>query len=236
MLLKFGLPLEAPNNWKVLNNILSLSKEDIDEKIKRKSRKRINYIDSDSEPENEKLPNPNPSPERIEINDDDEWDDDIEIPSTQVEDNPVEKIPPSRSVQSPTSEELKVLKDNFGYSKFRPHQWEIISAVLSGRDQLVVMATGYGKSICFQFPALLTHGITLCVSPLISLMQDQVLRLKSLGIGAEYLGSAQTAKVRAKKSIKSGEVRVVYVTPEFCENQLEQLMEIHQARMSDFYP
>ena len=89
------------------------------------------------------------------------------------------------------------MKDNFGYSKFRPHQWKIISAVLSGRDQLVVMATGYGKSICFQFPALLTSGITLCVSPLISLMQDQVARLKSLGIGAEYLGSAQTAKVRA---------------------------------------
>ena len=65
-------------------------------------------------------------------------------------------------------------------------------------------------------------------------MQDQVARLKSLGIGAEYLGSAQTAKVRAMNNILSGEVRVVYVTPEFCENQLEKLMEVHQARVSIF--
>ena len=86
-----------------------------------------------------------------EVDDDDEWDDDIFIPPVQ-EAKPVEKVPPPRNIASPTSKELKVLKDNFGYSKFRPHQWEIISAVLSGRDQLVVMATGYGKSICFQFP------------------------------------------------------------------------------------
>ena len=72
---------------------------------------------------------------------DDDWDDDFEVVEVS------QKTSKSSKIEPPSKEELQILKENFGYSKFRPHQWEIISNVLSGRDQLVVMATGYGKSV-----------------------------------------------------------------------------------------
>ena len=107
-----------------------------------------------------------------------------------------------------------MLKDVFGHRKFRPNQWNIIKHTLDGKDQLAVMATGYGKSLCFQFPSMYKQGITLCVCPLISLMQDQVMKLNHSGIGAGFLGSAQTAKVRTKNQAISGEIKILYVTPE----------------------
>jgi ATP-dependent DNA helicase RecQ len=84
----------------------------------------------------------------------------------------------------------EVLKTYYGYDSFRPGQKDIVDAVLSGRDVLAVMPTGAGKSVCYQVPAMCMEGITLVVSPLISLMKDQVSSLVQAGIPAAYLNSS----------------------------------------------
>ncbi|MGX8703022.1 MAG: DEAD/DEAH box helicase, partial [bacterium] len=89
-----------------------------------------------------------------------------------------------------------VLKKYFGHSAFRPGQEALVRSILSGRNTLGILPTGGGKSICYQVPALLFSGITLVISPLISLMADQVQKLLSLGIPAAYLTSAQTTAER----------------------------------------
>ena len=86
----------------------------------------------------------------------------------------------------------EILNRYFGYSVFRGGQEELIDAQLAGHDVFGVMPTGGGKSLCYQIPALMKPGITLVISPLISLMQDQVLSLKSAGIPAAYLNSSLT--------------------------------------------
>ena len=88
----------------------------------------------------------------------------------------------------------EILKTKYGYSDFRPAQREIIEKLLSGRDVLAVMPTGAGKSICYQIPAILSEGVTLVISPLISLMKDQVSALNQNGIRAAYLNSSLTSK------------------------------------------
>ena len=85
-----------------------------------------------------------------------------------------------------------VLKHYFGHSAFRQGQERLIDAVLAGRDVLGVMPTGGGKSLCYQVPALMLPGVTLVVSPLISLMKDQVAALKGAGIPAAYINSSLT--------------------------------------------
>lgn len=85
----------------------------------------------------------------------------------------------------------EVLKTYFGYDTFRRGQEEIIEAILRGRDALAIMPTGAGKSVCYQVPALMLPGITLVVSPLISLMQDQVKALNDAGIHAAFINSAR---------------------------------------------
>lgn len=108
------------------------------------------------------------------------------------------------------------LKHYFGYTSFRPGQQPIIEQALSNQDLLVVMPTGGGKSLCFQLPALLKKGLTVVVSPLIALMQDQVQALRDNGIGATFLNSTLNAhQVRSREeSILNGKVKLLYVAPE----------------------
>ena len=117
-----------------------------------------------------------------------------------------------------------VLKNVFGYSEFRPMQQEIIASVLSGRDTLAVMPTGGGKSLCYQIPALLFSGITVVISPLISLMQDQVSSLLENGVNALFLNSTLEWEdyIHAVRRIKSGEVKLVYLSPEALAAQRTQ--------------
>jgi ATP-dependent DNA helicase RecQ len=109
-----------------------------------------------------------------------------------------------------------VLKSVFGYESFRPLQKEIIENVLAGRDTLAVMPTGGGKSLCYQIPALIFDGLTVVVSPLISLMQDQVSGLVADGVNAVFLNSTLewADYCRAADSIRAGETKLVYLSPE----------------------
>ncbi|WP_139959102.1 DNA helicase RecQ [Flavicella sediminum] len=108
------------------------------------------------------------------------------------------------------------LKEYFGYEKFRPLQEKIASSILSGNDNLVIMPTGGGKSICFQLPALLFKGITLVISPLIALMKDQVDGLNANGIPSAYLNSSQSAEENFEiiNKLKKGEIKLLYLAPE----------------------
>src|SRR6201993_3256235 len=108
---------------------------------------------------------------------------------------------------------LGTLKRHFGYDQFRPLQREIISDSLAGRDVFVLMPTGGGKSLCFQLPALMRQGLTIVVSPLISLMKDQVDALQTSGIPATYLNSTldrDQAKARWR-GLHRGEYRMFSV-------------------------
>ncbi|XP_078004789.1 bifunctional 3'-5' exonuclease/ATP-dependent helicase WRN isoform X2 [Phascolarctos cinereus] len=130
------------------------------------------------------------------------------------------------SLPTPTAEQIVCLKTYFGHSNFKPMQWKVIHSVLEERrDNLVVMATGYGKSLCFQFPPVFVGGIGIVVSPLISLMEDQVLQLKMSNVKACFLGSAQSENIISR--VKAGEYRVVYITPEFCLASLDLLMRLN---------
>ncbi len=110
----------------------------------------------------------------------------------------------------------QVLKQYFGYDDFREGQAKLIEAVLEGRDVLGIMPTGAGKSICFQVPALAAEGITLVISPLISLMKDQVSALNQAGVHAAYLNSSLTQGqyVKALRFAKEGRYKIIYVAPE----------------------
>ena len=111
---------------------------------------------------------------------------------------------------------LQVLKQYFGYSSFRSGQAELIDAQMAGRDVLGVMPTGGGKSLCYQIPALLCDGIALVVSPLISLMKDQVAALKKAGIPAAYINSSLSVdQIRtAYKNLAANKYKIVYIAPE----------------------
>lgn len=120
-----------------------------------------------------------------------------------------------------------VLKSVFGYDTFRPMQREIIQNVLDGRDTLAVLPTGAGKSLCYQIPALLLKGLTVVVSPLIALMQDQVSQLEAFGVPAVFLNSSLDwgSYRETCDRIRSGEIKLLYVSPEGLNtNRIQDLL------------
>src|SRR5690606_14799575 len=125
---------------------------------------------------------------------------------------------PDSAVQSlaQDSRALDVLRTVFGYESFRGRQQEIVAAALAGRDSLVLMPTGGGKSLCYQIPALLRPGVGIVVSPLIALMEDQVNALREVGVGAAFLNSSLTRadQARVMRDVEQGRVDLLYVAPE----------------------
>ena len=110
----------------------------------------------------------------------------------------------------------QVLKQYYGYDKFRPLQADIIDWVLYGQDAMVLMPTGGGKSVCFQVPALIMQGLTLVISPLIALMHDQVQALKANGIPSAYLNSSLDGNQQSiiERQVRDGELKLLYISPE----------------------
>ncbi len=121
----------------------------------------------------------------------------------------------------------RVLKDVFGFDSFRPGQEAAMETLLAGRHVLTVMPTGSGKSLCFQVPALALGGLTVVVSPLVALMQDQVAALRLAGVAADAINSANTRgeNVAAWRRVAAGETRLLYMAPErlMTERMLEAL-------------
>ena len=125
---------------------------------------------------------------------------------------------------------LDTLKHYFGYDSFRAGQMEVITSVMHGRDSLILMPTGGGKSLCYQLPATILPGITIVVSPLIALMKDQVDSLTRQGIAASFINSSldsQTIKDIFTK-LSQGEIKLLYVAPERLTNHyfLQGLSEL----------
>ena len=124
----------------------------------------------------------------------------------------------------------RVLKDVFGFDDFRPGQATVIEALLAGRHVLAVMPTGAGKSLCYQVPALVKGGLTIVVSPLVALMQDQVAALRLAGVAADTINSSldREANVAAWRRVASGQTRLLYMAPErlMTERMLEALSRL----------
>ncbi|MDR1127163.1 MAG: RecQ family ATP-dependent DNA helicase, partial [Treponema sp.] len=127
-----------------------------------------------------------------------------------------------------------ILKDYFGYTTFRPGQEPVMDAILAGRDTLAVMPTGAGKSLCYQIPALLMKGLTIVISPLISLMKDQVRALRDVGVEALCLNSSLTGEEYGEtiQRLYSGQCNILYIAPErlFKEN-FQALTDVQSAVM-----
>lgn len=130
---------------------------------------------------------------------------------------------------APQPHHIQLLRTKFNHNEFRTKQWEIIrTLIIEKRDVVGVMSTGYGKSLCFQYPAVFLQGITVVVSPLIALMQDQVLSLTAAGISACLLGKAQPDK-EIPSRIMAGDFRLVYASPEFLNGSNGRKL-LHDAR------
>ena len=117
---------------------------------------------------------------------------------------------------------LEVLQSYWGYEDFRSGQWDIIERVIDGKDVLAILPTGGGKSLCYQVPAMLREGVTLVVSPLIALMEDQVQRLEKSGIRATFINSTLTARQIDQRwtDIEFGRYKLVYLAPERLQNEM----------------
>jgi len=113
-------------------------------------------------------------------------------------------------------DKLTILREKFGYSSFRPGQEEVIDAILAGTDAVAVMPTGAGKSLCYQIPALMLDGMTIVISPLISLMKDQVTALQEAECGAAFLNSSLNGReyMETMDEITSGNIKLLYIAPE----------------------
>lgn len=126
-----------------------------------------------------------------------------------------------------------VLQRIFKHSKFHNEQWETIEKILKGEKVLLIEKTGFGKSLCFQFPAVVFSGTTVIFSPLIALMRDQVKKLKSLGISAECINSEQSPEQNSQiiDSAKQGKIKILYIAPERQENS-EWIEATRQMKLS----
>ena len=136
-----------------------------------------------------------------------------EVEQTQSERPRDQEQPsPPTSTQTP----LDILTNVFGHEQFRPFQETIINHILKRQDALIVLPTGGGKSLCYQLPALMFEGVTVVVSPLISLMQDQVMQLQNRGIRAAFLNHTvgNTEYVATMQHVRQGEIKLLYVAPE----------------------
>ena len=121
---------------------------------------------------------------------------------------------------------IQTLKTYFGYESFRPLQEEIIRNLLNRKDSLVLMPTGGGKSICYQLPALLCEGTAIVVSPLISLMKDQVEALRANGIAAGALNSSndETENANLRRACIEGKIKLLYISPEKLITEVDYLL------------
>ncbi|MDZ5010536.1 DEAD/DEAH box helicase, partial [Clostridium perfringens] len=126
-----------------------------------------------------------------------------------------------------------MLEKYYGYKSFRKGQESIIKSILNKSDVLAIMPTGGGKSICYQIPALLLEGITIVISPLISLMKDQVDTIKQMGIESTYLNSSLISKEFNEiiSNIKENKYKIIYVAPERLESY-EFIMAITECKIS----
>lgn len=138
--------------------------------------------------------------------------------------------PPS---QLPTPS-LEVLKNVFGHEQFLPFQEEIIEHIRNGEDTLVVLPTGGGKSICYQLPACIFNGLTVVVSPLIALMQDQVIQLEQKGICAAFLNHTveEEEYIATMQEVRSGKIKLLYIAPETLVQRPEIHVMLHDANVA----
>lgn len=127
----------------------------------------------------------------------------------------------------------QILKSVYGYDSFRPLQKEIIDYVVSGHDALVLMPTGGGKSVCYQIPALMLDGVAIVVSPLISLMKDQVDALQANGIAAEAMNSNNDEHVNRaiRERCQQGELKILYISPERLLGEIPWLLQYVHVSM-----
>lgn len=126
------------------------------------------------------------------------------------------------------NEKIQLLKKYYGYSSFRPGQEEIIDATLDGKDSVVLMPTGGGKSLCYQIPALMLPGCAIVVSPLIALMNDQVLALQANGIAAAAIHSNRDERLNREtyEMLRTGRIKIIYVSPERLLIDIKWISEI----------
>ncbi len=139
----------------------------------------------------------------------------------------------ARATQRDDGRAHAILRDVFGYPDFRPGQLDIIEAVRSGRDCLGIMPTGAGKSVTYQIPARLLGGVTLVVSPLISLMQDQVDAMVEVGMRATYLNSSLETAERSRRvaQVRAGEFELLYAAPEGLDSSVGRLLDALDLKM-----
>lgn len=130
--------------------------------------------------------------------------------------NPLEQVALSVTDSPAFAQAKTILQEVFGYQQFRQGQQQIIEATLQGQSSFILMATGGGKSLCYQIPALCFTGLTLVISPLIALMQDQVDQLVANGVAAAYLNSSQTLEQQraTEQQALSGQLKLLYISPE----------------------